>query len=41
MSQAGFNGVFPSLVSPLEPSGEVNAAVLSRLCDDLIAVGAL
>jgi dihydrodipicolinate synthase/N-acetylneuraminate lyase len=39
MSQAGFHGVFPYLVSPLEASGEVNAAVLSRLSDDLITAG--
>ena len=39
MSQDGFHGVFPYLVSPLEASGEVNAGVLARLCDDLITAG--
>lgn len=39
MGQAGFHGVFPYLVSPLEASGEVKAGVLARLCDDLIAAG--
>jgi 4-hydroxy-tetrahydrodipicolinate synthase len=31
--------VFPYLVSPLDAAGEVNAGVLARLCDDLIAAG--
>ncbi len=35
----GLHGVFPYLVSPLAEDGEVNAAVLARLCDDLIAQG--
>jgi len=39
MSQADFHGVFPYLVSPLDASGEVNAEVLTRLCDDLIGAG--
>jgi 4-hydroxy-tetrahydrodipicolinate synthase len=39
MSEAGFHGVFPYIVSPLHPSGEVNAPVLARLCDDLIKAG--
>ena len=39
MNEAHFHGVFPYLVSPLHESGEVNAAVLARLCDDLIAAG--
>jgi len=34
-----FRGVFPYLVSPVGPYGEVNAEVLARLCDDLIAAG--
>jgi len=34
-----FRGVFPYLVSPIEPSGEVKADVLARLCDDLINAG--
>ncbi len=36
---AEFHGVFPYLVSPIRPSGEVDAEVLARLCDDLIAAG--
>jgi 4-hydroxy-tetrahydrodipicolinate synthase len=39
MAEAGFHGVFPYVVSPLHPSGEVNAAVLGRLCGDLIEAG--
>ena len=39
MAEAGFHGVFPYVVSPLHPSGEVNAAVLARLCGDLIKAG--
>ena len=34
-----FHGVFPYIVSPIKPTGEVDEAVLSRLCDDLIAAG--
>ena len=34
-----FHGVFPYLVSPIGPSGEVSADVLTRLCDDLIEAG--
>jgi dihydrodipicolinate synthase/N-acetylneuraminate lyase len=34
-----FHGVFPYLVSPIDPSGEVNSEVLARLCDDLIKTG--
>jgi 4-hydroxy-tetrahydrodipicolinate synthase len=34
-----FHGVFPYLVSPLDPSGEVRTGVLGRLCDDLIRAG--
>ena len=37
--QAGFHGVFPYLVSPILESGEVDAVVLARLCDDLIKAG--
>jgi 4-hydroxy-tetrahydrodipicolinate synthase len=36
---AGFHGVFPYVVSPVLASGEVNAKVLARLCDDLVAAG--
>jgi 4-hydroxy-tetrahydrodipicolinate synthase len=39
MAQAVFHGVFPYLVSPIRADGEVDAAVLARLCDDLIAAG--
>jgi 4-hydroxy-tetrahydrodipicolinate synthase len=39
MSQADFHGVFPYLVSPLDDAGEVNAPVLARLCENLIAAG--
>ena len=39
MSGAAFRGVFPYLVSPIRASGEVDAPVLARLCDDLIKAG--
>ena len=39
MSGAALRGVFPYLVSPIRDSGEVDAPVLARLCDDLIAAG--
>lgn len=39
MSGAAFRGVFPYLVSPIRDSGEVDAPVLSRLCDDLVKAG--
>jgi 4-hydroxy-tetrahydrodipicolinate synthase len=39
MRTAGFHGVFPYLVSPIDASGEVMTAVLTRLCEDLIAAG--
>jgi 4-hydroxy-tetrahydrodipicolinate synthase len=39
MAEASFHGVFPYVVSPLRPAGEVNAPVLARLCDDLIKAG--
>jgi len=39
MSEAGFHGVFPYVVSPIMESGEVNAQVLARLCDELIKAG--
>jgi len=38
-AEPGFHGVFPYLVSPVDSSGEVNAGVLGRLCDDLIQAG--
>jgi 4-hydroxy-tetrahydrodipicolinate synthase len=36
---ADFHGVFPYLVSPLDPEGRIRADVLGRLCDDLINSG--
>lgn len=39
MSTAGFHGVFPYLVSPMRESGDVDAPVLERLCEDLIKAG--
>jgi 4-hydroxy-tetrahydrodipicolinate synthase len=39
MPAPDFHGVFPYLVSPVDASGEVNAEVLARLCDDLIGAG--
>jgi 4-hydroxy-tetrahydrodipicolinate synthase len=39
MTETHFRGVFPYLVSPVRASGEVDAEVLSRLCDDLIGAG--
>src|ERR1700742_2853941 len=34
-----FHGVFPYLVSPINPSGQIRTKVLEKLCDDLIAAG--
>lgn len=39
MSEAQFHGVFPYLVSPIGVSGDVDAEVLTRLCEDLINAG--
>ena len=39
MSGAALRGVFPYLVSPIRDSGEVDAPVLARLCDDLVKAG--
>ena len=39
MADAEFRGVFPYLVSPVRPDGEVDREVLARLCEDLIAAG--
>ena len=36
---ADFHGVFPYLVSPLDPDGQIRTEVLGRLCDDLIKSG--
>src|ERR1700741_1248043 len=34
-----FHGVFPYVVSPVEPGGKIRPDVLGRLCDDLIKAG--
>ena len=34
-----FHGVFPYLVSPVDPDGTIRGDVLARLCDDLIVSG--
>jgi 4-hydroxy-tetrahydrodipicolinate synthase len=39
LSETHFHGVFPYLVSPVGASGEVDARVLARLCNDLIGAG--
>ena len=39
LSETHFHGVFPYLVSPVGASGEVDADVLARLCNDLIGAG--
>lgn len=39
MSVHSFKGVFPYLVSPVTPSGEIDEPVLKRLCADLIDAG--
>jgi 4-hydroxy-tetrahydrodipicolinate synthase len=36
---ADFHGVFPYLVSPVDPDGKVRTDVLGKLCDDLITSG--
>jgi 4-hydroxy-tetrahydrodipicolinate synthase len=36
---ADFHGVFPYLVSPVDPTGNIRTEVLGRLCDDLIKAG--
>src|SRR6202046_2464824 len=36
---ADFPGVFPYLVSPVDPDGAIRRDVLARLCEDLIASG--
>jgi 4-hydroxy-tetrahydrodipicolinate synthase len=36
---ADFHGVFPYLVSPVDPDGTIRADVLGRLCEDLIGAG--
>lgn len=39
MTDSDFFGVFPYLVSPIAADGAVDEAVLTRLCEDLIAAG--
>jgi dihydrodipicolinate synthase/N-acetylneuraminate lyase len=39
MAHGEFHGVFPYLVSPIDDNGRVDAPVLTRLVDDLIAAG--
>lgn len=39
MSTHDFAGVFPYLVSPVKPSGEIDEVVLTQLCNDLIEAG--
>ena len=39
MTETHFRGVFPYLVSPIRTTGDVDAEVLARLCDDLIGAG--
>lgn len=39
MADAAFHGVFPYLVSPVTPAGEIMNEVLDRLCSDLIDAG--
>lgn len=39
MADAAFHGVFPYLVSPVSPAGDIMDEVLGRLCNDLIAAG--
>ena len=34
-----FHGVFPYLISPVDPDGRVKTAVLARLADDLVGAG--
>jgi 4-hydroxy-tetrahydrodipicolinate synthase len=36
---ADFHGVFPYLVTPVDPDGKVRTGVLARLCEDLITTG--
>src|SRR5580765_3260096 len=36
---ADFHGVFPYLVSPIDPSGQICTGVLGKLCEDLIKSG--
>lgn len=39
MSDAGFHGVFPYLVTPVDDDGTIKKDVLAKLCDDLINRG--
>jgi 4-hydroxy-tetrahydrodipicolinate synthase len=38
-TKSGFHGVIPYLVSPVDAAGEVDAAMLARLCEHLIGAG--
>jgi 4-hydroxy-tetrahydrodipicolinate synthase len=38
-SYSDFHGVFPYLVSPIDPQARSAPSVLGRLCDDLIKAG--
>ena len=38
-AKADFHGVFPYVVTPVMASGDVDAGVLGRLCDDLVKAG--
>ena len=39
MTAPGFHGVFPYLVSPINPDGRVRSDILGRFCEDLIVAG--
>lgn len=39
MDDPAFHGVFPYLVSPVSPAGEILGEVLTRLCHELISAG--
>ena len=39
VTMTDFHGVFPYLVSPIDPAGQIRTDVLARLCDDLIQSG--
>jgi 4-hydroxy-tetrahydrodipicolinate synthase len=36
---ADFHGVFPYLVSPVDPDGKIRTGVLAKLCEDLVTAG--
>jgi 4-hydroxy-tetrahydrodipicolinate synthase len=39
IDSTNLHGVFPYLVSPIDPSGRIKTDVLQKLCDDLIKAG--